>query len=157
MIKKILLFGLILLYSCTYFKVEKITSEEILEEELKTFSWNEVDTYPKFPNGETTKASKEEEAQQLSQQIASYLQKDLQQIVVKAINNDTIVMHLSISAKGKVALKSVEIDSLTAVEIPNLKNYLNQSISNLPQLLPALKRGQPVHTEFTLPIILQAQ
>ena len=35
----------ILLTSCAYFNVKKTSSEAILEEELQSFKWNEVDEY----------------------------------------------------------------------------------------------------------------
>ena len=36
------------LCSCKYLETKKTDSEAILSQELKTFNWNEVDTYPTF-------------------------------------------------------------------------------------------------------------
>lgn len=35
--------------SCQYFSTEKISSESIYEEELKSINWTDVDTFPAFP------------------------------------------------------------------------------------------------------------
>ncbi len=159
MLKKLLLSSLILFYSCNYFQVEKVTSEEILEEELKTFSWDEVDTYPKFSSSSAVASSKEEEAKQFSNRIANSLNEDskLRHIVVETIQKDTVLVHLKISSKGIITVKNILIDSITETQIPKLRNSLLEAFSNLPEVLPALKRGRPVQTEFTLPIKLQAQ
>ena len=41
---------IILLTACNYFEKQKVNSEDLLEEELQTFNWNEVDMYPRFSN-----------------------------------------------------------------------------------------------------------
>ena len=48
----ILLFLSFFLCSCSYFEKKKIDSQSILEQELKTFSWNEVDQFPSFESCE---------------------------------------------------------------------------------------------------------
>ncbi len=42
------LFLIVLFTSCEYFDKKKINSKDLLEEELQTFNWNDVDTYPTF-------------------------------------------------------------------------------------------------------------
>ena len=36
------------MWSCNYFDAKKVSADDILEEELQTFTWNEVDEYPSF-------------------------------------------------------------------------------------------------------------
>jgi hypothetical protein len=48
-----------------------------------------------------------------------------------------------------------KIDSVTLHEIPNIKELLKNSLDSLPEIYPAIKRGQQVKTAFTLPVIIQ--
>ena len=36
------------LNSCDYFDKKKVNADDLLNQELKTFNWNEVDVYPSF-------------------------------------------------------------------------------------------------------------
>ena len=75
-------------------------------------------------------------------------------IVTKDVQ-DTILLQFQLSEKGVLALLNAKIDSLTTKEIPNIESLLVQSLDSLPQIFPALKRGQQVKTEFVLPIIVK--
>lgn len=147
----------ILLSSCNYFDVKKTSSEAILNEELKTFNWSDVDTYPSFSSCDNEQS---EEAKKLCFQntlrnvIYDQIQSDT--IVVSEYLKDTIVIKFQISEKGKLSVLNMEIDSLTQKEIPNIEDLLNSSLDALPKIYPAIKRGQQVRTEFTLPVVIQA-
>jgi len=54
-------------------------------------------------------------------------------------------------------LMQAKIDSLTTNEIPNIKTLLDNSLDGLPELYPALKRGQQVTTVFKLPIVIHVE
>lgn len=143
------------LTSCEYFNVKKTSSEAILEEELQTFNWNDVDEYPSFSKCDSS-ISKEERTicfqQTIAQNITSYLKKE--RIVVTQDINDTIMLQFQVSNKGELALLEAKIDTLTTQEIPNIKRLLNKSLDSLPKIFPAIKRGQHVTTEFKLPIVI---
>ena len=64
-------------------------------------------------------------------------------------------MHFKISAKGKLEITKAEIDTLVLNQIPDLENLVLKSIDSLPQIYPAIKRGQPVTSVFTLPLIVK--
>jgi hypothetical protein len=132
----------LMLCSCEYFNVKKVSSESILEEELQTFNWNDVDEYPTFSE------------QTLSGFITGYLQKDA--IIVTQDIYDTISLNFKVTDKGDLILLDTKMDSLTHNEIPNINQLLAESLNSLPTIFPAIKRGQHVTTEFTLPIIINA-
>ncbi len=69
--------------------------------------------------------------------------------------DDTILIHLSISIDSKFFITEIEGDSLTFNMLPQLQNQLYESISLLPKVEPALKRGVPVNTAFVLPLVLK--
>ncbi|MFH4963399.1 hypothetical protein V8G69_00215 [Gaetbulibacter sp. M235] len=147
--------SLLTLMSCEYFKVKKTSSEAILKEELQTFNWNEVDEYPSFSVCDSS-ATKQEREQCfetfLTTHITNSLQKDT--IVVSQDIKDTLLLQLQISETGVLSLVNLKMDSLTNQEIPNIKELLTNGLDSLPKIFPALKRGQQVKTEFTLPVII---
>lgn len=146
-----------MLSSCEYFNVKKVSSETILEEELQTFNWNDVDEYPTFSVCDSMSSKEEKKAcfvQTLTGFITNYLQRDT--IIVTQDIHDTINLNFKVSASGDLILLDTKIDSLTNTEIPNIKQLLTESLDSLPKIFPAIKRGQQVTTEFTLPIIISA-
>lgn len=148
--------GFLLLVSCNYFDVKKTTSEAILNEELKTFNWSEVDDYPSFVscNNSVSKAEKKSCFQKtLTAIITSKIQRDT--IFVTQNIDDTIYIKFLISEKGVLSLLEAKVDSITRKEIPNINQLLINSLDSLPEIYPAIKRGQQVKTAFTLPVIIQ--
>jgi len=47
------------------------------------------------------------------------------------------------------------MDSLLKNDFPNLETLIHSSIESLKPLAPAYKRGIPVKTRFTLPVIVK--
>lgn len=147
-----------MLTSCEYFNVKKTSSEAILNEELQTFNWNDVDAYPTFSSCDSM-LTKQEKKQcfeiHLTTQIFSFLESE--GIVVTQDINDTIVLSFEVSETGVLSLSSSKIDTLTFQEIPNIKTLLNKSIDSLPKIFPAIKRGQQVKIAFELPVIINVK
>lgn len=146
----------LMLASCEYFNVKKTSSEAILNEELKTFNWNDVDEYPNFSvcDESQSKALRQLCFQNtLTHHITSFLQNE--GIIVSQDINDTILLEFQVSKIGDLSLIKANIDSLTVDEIPNIEDLLNQSLTDLPKIFPAIKRGQQVTTEFELPLIIR--
>jgi hypothetical protein len=71
--------------------------------------------------------------------------------------DETIVLVLRISEKGKMKLKKIESSSEIQNKLPELKSLLNKIVRDIPDLYPATKRGIPVTTEYQLPIEIQTQ
>ncbi|MFB9056279.1 hypothetical protein ACFFU9_05930 [Mariniflexile ostreae] len=155
--KQICIFILItMLSSCEYFKVKKTSSETILNEELQTFKWNEVDTYPTFSTCDSVSSKLEKDhcfETILTHHIHSYLLNET--IIVSQDIDDTIILDFQVSKDGTLTLLNSKIDSVTLQEIPNIKSLLRSSLDSLPEVFPAIKRGQHVNTQFKLPIIIK--
>ncbi|MFI1773049.1 hypothetical protein [Thalassobellus citreus] len=144
-----------MLTSCEYFNVKKTSSEAILNEELQTFNWNDVDVYPTFSSCDSMSTKQEKKEcfeNHLTTHIFSFLERD--GIVVTQNINDTIVLSFQVSETGVLSLSNSKIDTLTLQEIPNIKTLLTKSIDSLPKIFPAIKRGQQVKTAFELPVII---
>ena len=141
--------------SCEYFNAKKTTSKAIYDEEIKTFNWNAVDTYPTFSVCDSFESKDEKKTcfeNTLSQHITSSLQNET--IVVSQDIEDTVVLEFQISEQGAITIKQIKLNEITETEIPEIKNMLANSLNTLPQVFPAIKRNQPVKTEFKLPIVI---
>ncbi|WP_418638038.1 hypothetical protein [Winogradskyella sp.] len=149
---------LILLFatSCNYFEKKKVYPEDLLEEELQTFNWNEVDTYPTFTDCEymTSKADSRMCFQNtLITNVNRYL--EAQNLVVSNDVNDTITLKIKIDNLGLLEIESINIQPETIQEIPEIDSLLRQSLQHVPKIFPAIKRGQQVTTAFELPVIVR--
>ncbi|EGV44546.1 hypothetical protein BZARG_2191 [Bizionia argentinensis JUB59] len=142
--------------SCNYFDAKKTSSDVILENELRTFNWNEVDEYPMFATCYEN-ASKEEKKQCFQNTLTHIITTKLQRhtLIVSQDISDTIFIKFKISKEGNLSLIDIEADSLTIKEIPNIKELLHESVDSLPEIFPAIRRSQQVNTAFTLPVIIQ--
>lgn len=148
--------SLLMLCSCEYFNVKKTSSEAILNEELQTFNWNDVDAYPSFSECDSVDTKTERKScfeQVLTQHIWEFL--NAEKIVISQDINDTMILKFQVSETGNLKLVNAKIDSLTRYVIPEIEALLYKSLDSLPRIFPATKRGQQVKTEFELPIIIQ--
>jgi hypothetical protein len=146
------------LIGCNNFETKKISSEEVLDLETKSLNWKEVDEYPAFANckniAEIEKARECFEAT-VANSVNAYLARQ-EPIVTEAIDH-TVYVHLEISKIGKPTIESIDVDTMVTNQIPELKLWLQQSIDSLPKIYPASKRGIPVSSVFTMPIVIKAE
>ncbi|MCW5518570.1 hypothetical protein J1N09_01875 [Aureitalea sp. L0-47] len=149
---------LFLLTSCQFFETEKISSETFYEQDIKTIDWNDVDQYPAFPNC-TDLIDKEEQKRCFSDEIRNALSgiKNETAIGLDATFIDTIWVRLHVSETSKLSVTEIEMDSLLTRYFPNFKSEVIRRIDSLQLVEPANKKGVPVKTEFSLPIVIQTQ
>ena len=150
-----LIFCFIICFSCQYFEKKKLNSDVILEQELQTFKWDEVDQYPTFEtcdddnNYEGNKACFE---LIFTTHIFEVL-KDSDMAFLDS-ENDIILVNFLVSKTGEITISNLYASQLSEVSIQNLNEILSASLLELPKLYPAIKRSQHVQTVFQLPIIL---
>ena len=148
----------LLFSSCQYFDKQVPSKEELLQKELKTINWNEVDEFPTISECEKI----DDEAlrkqcffeyltqilqEKLSADTLAILYPELDTIEVKVTVFPNATMQFEPQfPKDSVAYDTVKIDSLLKVRL-----------IDLPKVNPALKRGIPVKTQFTLPVILKIE
>lgn len=130
--------------------------EDLLEEELQTFNWNEVDTYPTFSNCDSM-TSKEDNKICFQNTLINGVNEFLaeQNIIVTNDVFDTIRLHIVIDKQGVLEVESMKIHDETVQEIPHIDSLLRQSLKSIPKIFPAIKRGQQVTTTFELPVIVR--
>ena len=143
--------------ACELFTSKEQTRQQLVQQEIQSINWNDVDQYPLFKNCDETS---EKEAQKLCFQttLTDYLYNALSQnqIVVSTNLQDTITVTLVVRNDGSVALEEIEQTQVVAKHIPNIDKLITKALQNLPQIYPALKRGVQVSTKVKLPIVLQA-
>tara|TARA_R100000306_G_scaffold12238_6_gene14628 strand:+ start:51884 stop:52375 length:492 start_codon:yes stop_codon:yes gene_type:complete len=142
--------------SCQFFETEKISSETFYDEEIKMIDWKNVDQYPVFKSCESF-SEKKAQKNCFESTLATYLFEAVSNNKDMSIKdlNDTVYVKFSVSEKGQLSVKSIEMDSLTKAELPRLEETLRKKIDSIALTAPAYKRGIPVKTKFTLPIVLQ--
>ncbi|MEM0518024.1 MULTISPECIES: hypothetical protein [Aequorivita] len=149
-------FLLLLATSCQFFETEKVTSEKIYKEEIKAIDWKEVDRYPSFSNCED-KLEKPEQKNCFINTISSHLYKSISHENIIAVRevSDTVKVNFEISSDGQLHILEIKMDTLLRKEFPGLEKWIVQSIDSLKPIAPAYKRGIPVKTRFTLPVVIQ--
>lgn len=118
--------------------------------------FNSIDSFPLFPACESIPS---EEKQRICSQIklSEHIYASLaayQLISTKSIN-DTILVKLEVAKSGEVALVNIQSSAFIRQEIPELDSLITDGIKKIPKLKPGIKRGIPVKTAFSLPIILK--
>lgn len=153
--KRLLFVFFILLTSCDYFQSKKVSSEQLLEEEMQAINWNDVDDYPSFAGCEGLSTNVEKKAcfeKYLHDMLVSRL--SYQTIVVTEDVSDTVILKIHIDKTGQFSIRNIAMDSMTKAQIPELDSILRHSFDSLPKIYPAIKRSQQVATEFSLPVIV---
>lgn len=153
--KRLLLVFLIILTSCDYFQSQKVSTEQLLEEEIQAINWNDVDDYPTFSDCDGVSTNQEKKVcfeNYLHDLLNSHLES--QKIVVTEDISDTVVLKIHIDKNGRFSIRNIDIDAGTRDQIPELDSILRHSFDSLPKIYPAIKRSQQVATEFSLPIII---
>ncbi len=143
--------------SCNYFDVKKTSTEAILEEELSSINWNNVDEYPTFSSCDSItekNAQKRCFESTLTNYVLSFLSKE--KLVVSNDLNDTIYIDFKLSEKGEISVLEIQSTANVQREIPKLNEYIQSSLDSLPTIFPAIKRGQHVITQFRLPIVVKS-
>lgn len=151
-----LILFILVLYSCDYLNVKKVSKDTILKEELKTFNWENVDAYPSFFNCDSLQL-KAEKRICFEHTLHTHINKFLQNktIVVGRDLNDTLTLKFRVSKHGNISFLKAEINSSTKLEIPEINSLIIESLDSLPQISAAIKRSQPVTTEFEIPLIIK--
>lgn len=151
----ILVCYLLTMTSCDYFEKKKVYTKDILEEELQTFNWNDVDEYPTFDLCDST-SGKENKRHCFENTLTQILNSQLsnQNIVVTEDVNDTIFLKITIDNQGKFTVDDIVSSELTKTQIPKIDSLLIHSFDSLPKIYPAIKRSQQVTTQFNLPVVV---
>ena len=137
---------------------KKISVDEFVNDEMKSFNWSEVDLLPVFENcTQINETSKKNNCfiRTISDSLSlNFIKNDL---VLNRTLIDTVFMKFKVYKKGIIEIENIEIGE----KILPYKEVINQSFiktaANLPKLYPAIKRGQEVDVTFDLPILVSTE
>ena len=98
-----LLFLLIICSGCNGFELNKISSKDVVEEEIHQINWSKVDSYPTFDLCESL-SEREKIKACFEETIALHFYEQLSTFhpLERNTNNDTITLSLKINDKGLV-------------------------------------------------------
>ena len=152
------LFILTSLLACDFNIKKKVSVDEILDDEWKSFNWSDVDEYPSFISCDSLlKSTQKKECfiSTISNQISYDLMANSK--IVNRTIQDTVILNFTITKKGEIIVNELKIDQ----DILDFKSIIDlsfqSSIEKLPKILPAIKRGQHVNVNFTLPIFFSTE
>ncbi|HLS31669.1 MAG TPA: hypothetical protein VK021_12495 [Flavobacteriaceae bacterium] len=146
------------LLGCEKFETKKLSSTDIVEEEIKHIDWKNLDSYPSLETCEdiTIESNKKQCFEnELSKHIFEVLAEH--EVSLKDSIREELELKIYISNRGETSLKKVEISAELAEQIPELEDWLNEAVSSLPKIYPAEKRGVPVSSNFKLPLVIQSE
>ena len=145
----------LIFFSCDFTSNKELIVEDLVSNDLKTFNWNDVDTYPRFQNCDTI-INKESNFNCFVNTITSNLQSNLvnNSVVVNSSLSDTLIINFNVTKKGDIVLSELSNKSVISELNVLIDSIFKYTVSDLPKLYPAIKRGQPVKTKFILPILI---
>ena len=148
-------FLILVVFSCDLTINKELSVNQLVSDELETFNWSDVDTYPRFQNCDTI-INKELNFQCFVNTLTSKVQTNLSNtgVIVDKSIKDTVMISFRVSDKGKITLDELFSESEVLTVNLLIDSIFKLSILDLPKLYPAIKRGQPVNTKFKLPILV---
>jgi|TARA_B100002052_G_scaffold45561_1_gene38367 hypothetical protein len=146
--------------SCEFnFQIDKkITVDEFINEELKSLNWNDVDQYPVFENClEINNVKNKNNC--FVETITSSFRENLKtnNLVLNRTLIDTVRMVLKVDKIGKISIENMTISDQNNKYKEVITKSFENTVSSLPKLYPAIKRGQEVDVIFNIPIIISTE
>ena len=156
----LIIISFFLLNSCQFdFKIDrKISVDEFINEELKSCNLNEVDQYPVFENCLGINSISEKNncfVETITESFKENLTNN--SLILNRTLVDTVNMILKVDKTAEISIESINISSQNIKYKEVISRSFNKTISNLPKLYPAIKRGQQVDVIFKIPIIISTE
>ena len=153
----ILLLLALCLAGCQYIDKQVPSEQELLEKELQSINWNEVDEYPSVASCDSI-TDKEQKKQCFFEYLTELIQIKLNAdtLAVRYPQLDTIDVKVTVLPNATLEFEPQLADSLS-YNRKDIDSIIKSRLVDFPEIHPALKRGLPVKTQFVLPVILDVQ
>ncbi|EAR16045.1 hypothetical protein [Robiginitalea biformata] len=144
------------LSACNLFESREQRTQKLVDAEIQTINFNEVDQFPLFDDCQETE-DKTVQRRCFEETLLMHLSMTLQNFEFRsqASLKDTLHIDFKVDAQGVISITSVEQHPAIVEANPEFERIVTGSLRSLPRLQPALKRGIPVATRFRLPLVLQ--
>lgn len=155
--KQSFLFLIVLFFnSCQYFEKQIPSEKELLQKELKSINWKEVDEYPSVAECEKIAGKKLRQQcffELMSDLIQSKLNIDTLAILYPEL--DTIEVKVTVFPNSTIKFEPQFPKDSVAYDTIKIDSILHARLVDFPKVNPGIKRGIPVKTQFILPVILK--
>ena len=154
----LLLFLLLLsISSCQYFNNPIPDQDALLQKELKTINWNQVDELPNFTSCDSL-VDKTQKKQCFFDYLTQLIQQKLNADTLAVLypQSDTIAVKVTVLPNATFEFEPQIKDSLS-YNTSKIDSILKARLIDFPKVNPAIKRGIPVKTQFILPVILNVE
>lgn len=144
--------------SCKWFDSRETRTRKLVQAELKSIDWNDVDQYPLFSDCDETNA-KEAQKNCFEQTLLLHFSSTLHdfEFVLDQEVDDVIYVDFLVDREGAISVLDIERNDAVQDQIPEFNGVITQSLKSLPRLAPALKRGIPVNAKFRIPLVLNTK
>lgn len=144
--------------SCDYFRKPVPSKDVLLQEELKSIDWNQVDQYPSISECENID-DKSERQKCFFEYLTNVIQQKLSQdtLPFPGIDIDTIIVKVTVFPDATISFEPQFPQDSVVYDKIKIDSLLTEKLKNFPRINPALKRGIPVKTQFILPVILKKE
>ncbi|MDR7208271.1 hypothetical protein [Flavobacterium piscis] len=142
--------------SCQYFEKQVPSEKELLQKELKSINWKEVDEYPSVVDCEKIGGKKQRQQcffEVMSQLIQSKL--DIDTLFILYPELDTIEVKVTVFPNATMKFEPQFPKDSVAYDTIKIDSILHARLIDFPKVSPGIKRGIPVKTQFILPVILK--
>ena len=149
------LFFVVLLASCDLLAPKEEKTRKLVQQELSSINWNDVDQYPMFKTcGELI--AKDEQRICFEEELLDHFSRTLSdfEFILKEDVGDTIYVDFLVERDGSITVLDIEDQMVVQDQIPEFNAIITQSLKSLPEIQPALKRGIPVSAKFRIPLEL---
>lgn len=153
-----LFFVFILFNSCQYFDKQVPSEKELLQKELKSINWKEVDEYPSVVDCDKIEDKKQRQQcffEVLTQLIQEKLCNDTLAMLYPEL--DTIEVKVTVFPNATMKFEPQFPKDSVAYDTVKIDSILKARLVDFPKINPAIKRGIPVKTQFILPVILKVE
>lgn len=144
--------------SCQYFEKQVPSEKELLQKELKSINWKEVDEYPSVVDCE--KISDKKQRQKCFFEVMAKLIQDklnIDSLTVMYPELDTIAVKVTVFPNATMKFEPQFIKDSVAYDTIKVDSVLRARLVDFPKVNPAIKRGVPVKTQFILPVIIKGK
>ena len=146
----------IIFNSCKYINQQVPSEKELLQKELRSINWNEVDEFPSIVYCDTIE-NKTQQQQCFFELMLKLIQEKLNTSPFSSLDTeiDTIEVRVTIFSDASLQFKPQFPNDSVAYDIQKIDSLFKARLVNFPKINPAIKRGVPVKTQFTLPVIIK--
>lgn len=134
------------------------SENELLQKELKSINWKEVDEFPSLENCE--KISNKVARQRCFFEVLTQLIQDklcVDTLSVLYPELDTIEVKVTVFPNATMKFEPQFPQDSVAYDKIKIDSILQARLIDFPKVNPALKRGIPVKTQFILPVIIKVE